>query len=912
MAQIGSMGGVSAPNTQREYSRSQADPNAFGAGVGRALQGLGASIQSYADFEQRRRRQEEDNQAALAWERHQGETARGIEEIYRNSAADGSGATNQVEAFIRQRNEEFLGGLTVPEVREAYAVRAESLAQSGTSDAFAFEYTRANQNFITTTRQRMSDAQTRVYEDPALLDQEIAAIEGAIRGSTLPPNEQEQLLAEVQLGLSQATFQAELEAATRNNQPVRDPETSGGPVAPGLSPGQAGALSAIAGTESGSGGYYVLNGEERITDLSDHPRRVGAGGTTTAAGKYQFVMGTWDQMAERMVARGEARPTFSPQDQDRVALEYIRFLWEAEGDGTPVNEVLNGGDTPQLRQLFGILRGPSFENARWQGLWKIGYDNFVREVAGGEATGGSYEPFPNAVTDPRFQNLTFEDRMRLTQVSQQNQAANLERTMQLQRDIERNTYESLANSFSNGEPGARERIQEALDTNQIRSLEYRDALRSRVSEYDAAQAAYQFVRTGIETGATFTAEDEKEVMAYYELSGIMEGLRTSDPAAMRQFTETAARMSYVPARVMSMLMAQVGSSDPAAAQFATEVLATLYDRNPQALMAYASEDQVRAATLAATVWRYSANPAEAVGRLRMMTDPANRTQVKALQEAATEEFANVDVYSNLIAEWGTDQTSLPANPNERMALQADYEQLYQEGFVRSGGNPDVAEAYATAQIKYNWAPDPFSGQLMRYSPMSAGAPVLDLPILGREWVGPMIEEATNDPIEVLPGVSAVPDSRFIVADIITQQAFQTGQSPSYRVGYTYTDEYGMETFGFYPERVTIRPRESDFQEMRWGQEMERVRGRAEMLENEINSLRTAPSRTGRTPSEAIPATPAEREMQRELDNLRRRESILRQQGPNYFNETGPTPESPPAPPIEQPMYDALGNVVGVQ
>lgn len=80
-----------------------------------------------------------------------------------------------------------------------------------------------------------------------------------------------------------------------------------------------GLLDTIAGTESP--GYDVIYGGRRVGDLSRHPNIAvpiesgpNAGKTSSAAGRYQFIKGTWDD-----AQRALNLPDFSPESQDKAA-----------------------------------------------------------------------------------------------------------------------------------------------------------------------------------------------------------------------------------------------------------------------------------------------------------------------------------------------------------------------------------------------------------------------------------------------------------------------------------------------------------------------------------------------------------------------------------------------------------------
>lgn len=71
----------------------------------------------------------------------------------------------------------------------------------------------------------------------------------------------------------------------------------------------------------GANGYRTLFGGGLFADLSDHPRRaITRGGiTSTAAGAYQFLSRTWDEMAAKYDLSD-----FSPASQDIAAVGLIK------------------------------------------------------------------------------------------------------------------------------------------------------------------------------------------------------------------------------------------------------------------------------------------------------------------------------------------------------------------------------------------------------------------------------------------------------------------------------------------------------------------------------------------------------------------------------------------------------------
>jgi muramidase (phage lysozyme) len=78
-------------------------------------------------------------------------------------------------------------------------------------------------------------------------------------------------------------------------------------------------LGVISGVESP--GYNVINGGAQVGSLAVHPRKIGHGGTSTAAGKYQITAGTWDRVRAALKL-----PDFGPASQD------VGAWWLAQQD----------------------------------------------------------------------------------------------------------------------------------------------------------------------------------------------------------------------------------------------------------------------------------------------------------------------------------------------------------------------------------------------------------------------------------------------------------------------------------------------------------------------------------------------------------------------------------------------------
>lgn len=157
-------------------------------------------------------------------------------------------------------------------------------------------------------------------------------------------------------------------------------------------------LDLIAYSEGVKHGYHTMFGNSRIGDLSRHPgvsksfrQTDGKSNTTTAAGRYQFLKGTWNSLARKY-----GLSDFSPRSQDIAALALI-------AEKGQLQNVVKGNLREAVSKLGGVWASlPSSPYKQPKHSWAT-IDQFLTNGTWkGKSTTSSATPAPTAetTTDP--------------------------------------------------------------------------------------------------------------------------------------------------------------------------------------------------------------------------------------------------------------------------------------------------------------------------------------------------------------------------------------------------------------------------------------------------------------------------------------------------------------------------------
>jgi muramidase (phage lysozyme) len=100
-------------------------------------------------------------------------------------------------------------------------------------------------------------------------------------------------------------------------------------------------LDAISSHESG-GAYDVLNGGQQFNNSNPHPDVVGNGGSSTAAGRYQFLYKTW------LLMNGNVNVPMTPENQDNAAWKLASKQYSSATGKDLLTALTTNGLTPDI------------------------------------------------------------------------------------------------------------------------------------------------------------------------------------------------------------------------------------------------------------------------------------------------------------------------------------------------------------------------------------------------------------------------------------------------------------------------------------------------------------------------------------------------------------------------------------
>ena len=637
------------------------------------------------------------------------QTERGKEfaEFSRGRSSSPMGMTRDYDSQLAQREEAFLA--TVPERHrdEWRAKLAQDRAQR-VGSAFTAELTLMDEADTNTLNQGLNTLGSALKGKQTSLEDAQAEWAELVEKSGLPAETKEQFILNGNSTLQGLEFGTIVEEAAKGYGTVNDGST-GDVAAAGLAPQERGVLNGIAAGESP--GYNVWNGGTTFEGYEDHPAATGsAPGESTAAGRYQFILGTWRAAtASYERATGVKVPDFSPEWQDRVALHWAEKRFnELNGEGLTFRGVLASGDPEQalkIKKVLGNPRGGDPNAVEWQGLGD-GYmsDSDFLEIFTGQKgiAGGGTGPAsaPNVWTESRFANLSLESKLNF---SSQASAAAASFKSEQATALAQGKKDFLDQAYNAGFSGDATAV-EGLKTSQYWDASAQAKFNEGMEVYRKSENGIAGVSSALAAGTPLAASQSKAFGDWFGQAGFT-GIMDGDAEAYKRMGWAVEQARIFPEGSVDAFRAAM--ANPNTAPGALELLASAYAGDSSILKRSGfTQDDIAAVNLYKRIAERSSGADKAYEKYAMASDAENRTgrtdtqltteALKVFNETYPDGSELVD---QVFDGWFTMQPEL--NPSTEGMLMQDAAIAYQDGY-KIYGTAEGAEAYMQSSINDIW------------------------------------------------------------------------------------------------------------------------------------------------------------------------------------------------------------------
>lgn len=787
---IGDIRAAGGPEQAYVQDRSSQTLAGIGQGVGAAINDLAGAVfqnegsklelQKYYDS---RQMASKNLSAETAFVEQQRKNAELFTTMARDRSTSPLGLTNDYDAQVDAQNNEFLRTLD-PRLQEEYKNKLEVDKTNRRLAAFQTELSLLDESDMTQLTANLNVLGTAIKSGDASLEDANGQWGEFVAKSGLPEDQKAALLLSGQQTLATLQFSNDAGLAAKGYGPRPGAVADGSDVvAGGMSPAQRGILNGISAEEASS--YDVLNGGERFTDFSDHPRRVGKNGQSTAAGRYQFIAGTWDAAtAAYEKTYGVRVPDFSPEWQDRVGLFWAGKRYdELRGDGPTFDQILASGDREQLLKIKKVLGEPRDGNphaVEWQGLGPMSDEKFLEIFSGERGLAGGGTPGstgPDVWTDPRFAGIGLDKKVELSNSaseavakSQRDAAAELARASAALKD------QAFALGYGNGD----------LDQlNQLRgtpgfNAEVEQRFREGVDGYRKKETSIGEVSQKLASGEPLAAKDQEGLSQWYGEQSFRD-LQSGSKEAIDKLKYVAGAAGMLPKGTVDAM--RIAMDSPQGKQPALEFLAQLHSTNPDILSRSGFSDKDIADAVVYSRLASRGTAADALTKFEQMK--ANNAQPgmeEKFRTAANKYFLENITPSTITSISDTMfsfEAGKPTNPAVESAMMNDAYMAFTDGYALYG-SAEAATTYMEESLKRVWTPTSVGQekQLMRYAPDSGkfAFPTVDG---GYGWMNDAMDKQLSmaNTARSLPTLK--PDSGILVGDKQTEQEVKAGKLPTY-------------------------------------------------------------------------------------------------------------------------------------
>ena len=644
---------------------------------------------------------------------YQQDRATEFTEFSRERSATPMGMTKDYDAMVGEREKAFLATVP-PRHREEMTARLAQDRASRVGSAFTSELSlldTADTNNLNTGLNTLGSGLKGGSVSLEDAEEEWGVL---VTNSALPEETKNQFLERGRATLQGLEFGTIVEQAASGYGSVT-PKRPGGVVAAGLAAGEEAVLNALAARESPD--YNIWNGGTTFEGYQDHPAASStAPGESTAAGKYQFILGTWRAATASYERKtGVKVPNFSPEWQDRVALHWAESVYNKwNKSGGTFREALASGDPNQLINIRRVLGNPKTSNpnsVEWEGwadrtfgpggaaaadkAWLAVFSGESGYAAGGTGPADA----PNPWTDPRFAQLSLDDKQGFANAA--SAAAESQKQAAASRiRLERDTF--LDGAYNAGFINDPELIKQVQETPGY-DAEVQAKINSGQEVFRATERSNASIGNLLALGVPFSSDKVGDLDRYFGNSNLA-GIASGDPAAYEANKEIAKVARLLPGAEAF----RTALSNPATEEQAIAYLGSVHAGDASILNRSGfSKDDIARVQLFKNIAERSGSQEKAYADYKKATDMSAITGKSPAQLDAEADklfpktFPSSDDVVDLFDGWFSRTPDTLLNENTRNQLMVDAATSYRLGYSIYG-TEEGAEAYMQTSLDNLW------------------------------------------------------------------------------------------------------------------------------------------------------------------------------------------------------------------
>lgn len=724
---------------------------------------------------------------------YQKDRAAEFAEFSRERSSNPAGLTRDYDASLAARENEFLKTVP-PRFQEEVKAKLAQDRATRVGSAFVAELGLLDTADTNNLNESLNTLGSGLKGGGVSLEDAEAQWAEMVSKTSLPTENQQEFIRQGRATLQGLEFGTVVEQAAKGFGSVRSGEDGSDVVAAGLLPQERAVLNAIAKNEASN--YDVWNGGSTFQGYEDHPAATSkAPGESTAAGRYQFILGTWRAAtASYQKKYGVKVPDFSPEWQDRVAIHWAENQFNRHYSGGTFREILASGDTKRMliiRDVLGRQRSSNPNDLEWRGLGHLGDAEFIQMITGqsGFAGGGTGPATaPDIWNDSKYESLSLENKIGFANAAA-SAAENQRNAMATQLKLERDQF--LDGAYIAGyknEPGVLAALQQSRNWDAEAQAKYN----AGQEVFRAAENQVANVGKALSEGSPLSASEIKAFGKWFGEDSFA-GVAAGDEASLNKMRWAVNRAKMFPEGSADAFAAAMGS--PNTAPSALSFLASAIAGDSSILKRSGFDDETIAnVRLYKNIAEREANSDEAFKKYNAANDAALRTGKTPTQLNAEASKLFQEAYptaTDLVDKWDGWFNSRPdskMNEATEGQLVLDAASSYRDGY-RIYGTAEGAEAYMQTVLDSIWG---VSQSQSTKTQVLIGGGVIERPtkvnVLMRFPPEKYFPAKDNDYGYLYKGISdfaaasgASANGAVLVPDHITEQEIRNGKPPTYKV-----------------------------------------------------------------------------------------------------------------------------------